>query len=78
VIVNYAIRLGAGRPAADDSDILALRAVGLTDPEIIDVTHAIAIFAWANRLMMSLGEPETAPGGFHEPAEEFLLHKAPG
>lgn len=78
VIVNYAIRLGVGRPAADDSDILALRAVGLTDPEIIDLTHAIAIFAWANRLMLSLGEAEAAPADFNDADGDYLLQRAMG
>ncbi|MBK7061945.1 MAG: peroxidase-related enzyme [Rubrivivax sp.] len=38
-------------------DMQALRAVGLSDPEIIDLLHAVAIFGWANRLMHNLGEP---------------------
>jgi alkylhydroperoxidase family enzyme len=29
----------------------------LSDAEILDLIHAIAIFAWANRLMLNLGEP---------------------
>jgi uncharacterized peroxidase-related enzyme len=57
-IVDYAIRLGASPPTAGEADISALRAVGLSEGEIMDTTHAIAIFAWANRLMLSLGEPE--------------------
>jgi CMD domain protein len=35
----------------------ALRQAGLNDAEILDGIHAIAIFAWANRLMLNLGEP---------------------
>ncbi len=38
-------------------DMQALRAVGMSDPEIIDLLHAVAIFGWANRLMHNLGEP---------------------
>ncbi len=38
-------------------DMQALHAVGLSDPEIIDLLHAVAIFGWANRLMHNLGEP---------------------
>jgi uncharacterized peroxidase-related enzyme len=34
-----------------------LRGAGLTDAEILDLIHSIAIFAWANRLMLNLGEP---------------------
>lgn len=38
-------------------DIRALRDAGLDDNEILDLLHADAIFAWANRLMLNLGEP---------------------
>jgi alkylhydroperoxidase domain protein len=37
----------------------ALRAVGLDDLAIADVINGSAFFNWANRLMLSLGEPET-------------------
>jgi alkylhydroperoxidase family enzyme len=36
---------------------MQLRAVGLDDAEIVDVINAAAFFNWANRLMLSLGEP---------------------
>lgn len=39
-------------------DIERLRAAGLEDAEIIDVIGGAAFFNWANRLMLSLGEPE--------------------
>lgn len=39
------------------SHIQALRAVGLDDLAISDVIHGAAFFNWANRLMLSLGEP---------------------
>ena len=34
-----------------------LREAGVTDAEILDLIHSVAIFAWANRLMLNLGEP---------------------
>jgi alkylhydroperoxidase domain protein len=37
--------------------IAALRAAGLDDAEIVDVINAASFFNWANRLMLSLGEP---------------------
>jgi alkylhydroperoxidase domain protein len=37
-----------------------LRQVGLDDLAILDVISAAAFFAWANRLMLSLGEPTPA------------------
>lgn len=36
-----------------------LRSVGLDDAEIVDVINGAAFFNWANRLMLSLGEPTT-------------------
>jgi uncharacterized peroxidase-related enzyme len=46
------------RPDTVNADSLrALREVGVSDAEILDLIHSIAIFAWANRLMLNLGEP---------------------
>ncbi|MXN78851.1 peroxidase-related enzyme [Burkholderia sp. 4701] len=56
-IVRYAIALTDTPDAVDERDIAALEAAGLTHEEILDLSHAIAIFAWANRLMLTLGEP---------------------
>jgi uncharacterized peroxidase-related enzyme len=41
--------------------IQSLRDQGLGDLEVLDLIHAIAIFAWANRLMLNLGEPVQGP-----------------
>ncbi len=41
-------------------EIAKLRAAGLDDFEIADVISASAFFNWANRLMLSLGEPVPA------------------
>src|SRR5690606_4296319 len=44
-------------PGAFGAQHLApLRAAGLSDLELLDAVHAIALFAWANRLMLNLGE----------------------
>ncbi|MEM5277701.1 peroxidase-related enzyme [Cupriavidus taiwanensis] len=46
------------RPAEVTAEQLKpLREAGLSDGEILDLIHSIAIFAWANRLMLNLGEP---------------------
>lgn len=58
-IVAFAEALTATPPAADTNHIASLRAEGLTDFEIVDLIHAIAIFGWANRLMHPLGHSET-------------------
>jgi uncharacterized peroxidase-related enzyme len=56
-IVQAAIALtqAPGRFAA--ADLQALQAAGLSTLEMLDLVHAVAIFAWANRLMLNLGEP---------------------
>jgi len=59
-ILDYAVKLTRDPAAIAPADAAPLRAQGLSDLEILDVTHAIAMFAWANRLMQTLGEP-TAP-----------------
>jgi len=43
-----------------DEQIKALRVAGLDDLEIVDVINGAAFFNWANRLMLSLGEPTPA------------------
>ncbi|TCU45427.1 alkylhydroperoxidase domain protein [Curtobacterium sp. PhB146] len=40
------------------SDVEGLRAAGFDDAAIVDVVNGAAFFNWANRLMLSLGEPE--------------------
>ncbi len=61
-IVAAAAALTATPVAFDASHVARLREVGLDDQEISDVLHAAAFFNWANRLMLSLGEPEVPRG----------------
>lgn len=58
-ILEYAAKLTRDPAAITPADAAALRAQGLTDLEILDLTHAVAMFAWANRLMQTLGEATT-------------------
>ncbi|GAA4775874.1 alkylhydroperoxidase domain protein [Microbacterium gilvum] len=44
--------------AFGEADVQRLRDAGLEDEEIVDVVNGAAFFNWANRLMLSLGEPE--------------------
>lgn len=39
------------------AQIKALTDAGLNQLEVLDLIHSVAIFAWANRLMLNLGEP---------------------
>ncbi|WP_247616410.1 peroxidase-related enzyme [Streptomyces sp. MK37H] len=57
-VADFAVRLTRepGRPL----DLTALRTdAGLDDTEILDLVHVVAVFAWANRLMLTLGEPRS-------------------
>jgi len=56
-LVDYAAKLTRHPTTMTADDLEPLRAVGFSDLEILDATYAIAMFAWANRLMQTLGEP---------------------
>lgn len=56
-VVAASVALTDTPVAFGDSQIEALRTAGLDDLEIVDVINGAAFFNWANRLMLSLGEP---------------------
>jgi len=56
-IVQASVALSDVPSAFGEAHILRLRAAGLDDDAISDVIHGAAFFNWANRLMLSLGEP---------------------
>ncbi len=56
-VVDYAAKLTREPAAMTVADLAPLRAVGMNDLEIHDLTNAVAMFANANRLMQTLGEP---------------------
>lgn len=56
-IVALSIALTRDPAGFGAAQLHAVRAAGLTHLEILDTLHAVAIFAWANRLMLNLGEP---------------------
>lgn len=57
-IVAASVALSATPVAFEAAHVEALRAVGLDELAISDVIHGAAFFNWANRLMLSLGEPQ--------------------
>jgi alkylhydroperoxidase domain protein len=59
-IVAASVALSATPIAFGPQHIADLRAAGLDDADIVDVINAAAFFNWANRLMLSLGEPAEA------------------
>ena len=56
-IVRFAIDLTLEPASLNAESISALREQGLDDAQVLDLIHAISIFAWTNRLMLNLGEP---------------------
>ena len=56
-IVDFAAKLTREPAAMTPSDLEPLRNAGLSDLEIHDLVNATAMFANANRLMQTLGEP---------------------
>ncbi len=56
-IVRFSNDLTRSPAEVQATSIQALHEAGLQDLEILDLVHSIAIFAWANRLMLNLGEP---------------------
>jgi alkylhydroperoxidase domain protein len=59
-ITDLAAALTLTPPAATQPHLDGLRQLGLGDLELLDATQASAFFAWANRLMLTIGEPELA------------------
>ena len=56
-IVEFAVALAATPPIASPDHLQRLRQLGLSELEILDIVQATAFFSWANRLMLTLGEP---------------------
>jgi uncharacterized peroxidase-related enzyme len=56
-IARFSIAMTEKPGQIGPDDIAALKAAGLDAAEILDLLHSVAIFAWANRLMLNLGEP---------------------
>lgn len=56
-LIETSARLAALRPQFDSTDVERLRGTGLDDLEIADLIASTAFFGWANRLMLTLGEP---------------------
>lgn len=56
-IIRLATALTESPEDFDASHVQALKDLGMTEKEILDIIHAASIFGWANRLMLNLGEP---------------------
>jgi alkylhydroperoxidase domain protein len=61
-IVAASVALSATPITFGSEHVERLRSAGLDDLAVADVIHAAAFFNWANRLMLSLGEPAATAG----------------
>jgi alkylhydroperoxidase domain protein len=59
-VIDASVALTQTPIAFDRRQVERLRRAGLDDLAIADVIHSAAFFNWANRLMLSLGEPTAA------------------
>jgi uncharacterized peroxidase-related enzyme len=59
-VVEASVALTATPIAFGPEHVHKLRDLGLDDLAIADLIHAASFFNWANRLMLSLGEPTPA------------------
>jgi uncharacterized peroxidase-related enzyme len=57
-IVSFSIALTAAPGELPGRAVERLREQGVSDRESFDLINSVAIFAWANRLMLNLGEPD--------------------
>ena len=55
-IVDVSVKLTEDQADFTSADLQPLRDLGFSDLEILDITNGAAIFAWANRLLQTLGE----------------------
>lgn len=61
-IISASAALTSTPSAFTEEHIATLRSAGLDDTEISDIIHGASFFNWANRLMLSLGEPAIPSG----------------
>lgn len=61
-VVRASVALASTPIGFGSENIEELRRAGLDDAEIVDVINSAAFFNWANRLMLSLGEPAAKSG----------------
>ena len=55
--IEFAAALSATPVSATPQQLQTLRDQGLSELELLDLVQSAAFFAWANRLMLTLGEP---------------------
>ncbi len=56
-IIDFAAALAASPSRAGAEHVDRLRELGLDQGDLVDLVGSVAFFSWANRLMLTLGEP---------------------
>lgn len=56
-LVDFSAALAASPSRATGEHVARLRDLGLEPVELVDLVASVAFFSWANRLMLTLGEP---------------------
>ena len=54
-MLDYVAKLTEAPASSQESDILALRAVGFEDKAILEINQITGFFAWCNRTVDGLG-----------------------
>ncbi len=59
-MLRFAVKLTVTPSAMNDADVKALRTVGFSDRDILDIVEVVGYYAYANRIADGLGlETET-------------------
>ncbi len=56
-VIDLSAALAASPSRATTAHVTRLRELGLEPVELVDLVASVAFFSWANRLMLTLGEP---------------------
>ncbi|MCQ3803498.1 MAG: peroxidase-related enzyme [Acidimicrobiia bacterium] len=55
VMLEFAVKLTVTPGAMNDADVEALRTVGFSDRDILDIVEVVGYYAYANRIADGLG-----------------------
>ena len=54
-MLRFAVKLTTTPSAVGDADVVALREVGFSDRDILDIVEVVGYYAYANRIADGLG-----------------------
>ena len=76
-MMDYAVKVGTDAAALTDDDSLALRELGFTDREIVDITLAAGARNFFSRVLLALAVDLDVPEGLSPALREALLAPSP-